>query len=65
MERPDTLGERRGRGVDPAQVRYFIYLPLENARVDRLSNRDPNSATQSPKSQIRRELQRRAQDRRT
>ena len=58
LERPDTLSERRKRGVDPAQVRDSIHLPLENACIDRLSNGDPNSATHGPKLQTRRRMQR-------
>lgn len=49
LERSDTLCERRGRGVDPVYVGDSIDLSLENARVDSLSNGDPNSATHSPK----------------
>ena len=65
LERPDTLGERRRRDVDPAQVRDSIDLPLERACIDRLSNGDPNSAAHSSKPQTRRRRQQRAQGRRT
>ena len=65
LARPDTLGERRRRDVDPAQVRDSIDLPLERACIDRLSNGDPNSAAHSPKPQTRRRRQQRAQGRRT
>ena len=58
LECSDTLGERRGRGIDAAQVRDFIDLSLENARVDSLSNGDPNSATHSPELQSQRQRQR-------
>ena len=49
FERPDTLGERRRRGVEPAEVRNSIDPPLENTCIDRLPNGDPNSATDNPK----------------
>jgi hypothetical protein len=49
LERPDTLSERRGCGVEPVEVRNSVDLPLENASIDRLSNGDPNSTTQGPK----------------
>ena len=49
LERPDALGERRGRGAEPAEARNSVDLPLENARIDRLSSRDSNSAAHVPK----------------
>ena len=51
FECPDTLCESRGCGIDPAQIRNSSDILLENACIDRLSNGDPHSATQSPKSQ--------------
>jgi hypothetical protein len=58
LERSDALGESRGRGIGPAQIRDSIDLPLENAREDRLSNGNPDSATDSPRLQTRRWMQR-------
>lgn len=48
VESSDALGERRGRGVGPGQIRNSIDLPLENACVDCLSNGDPHRGTHSP-----------------
>ena len=48
FEHSDTLGERRGQGVDPAEFRNSVDLRLKNACIDRLSDRDPNSATDNP-----------------
>ena len=42
-ERSNTLCERRRRSVGPGQIRLSIDLPLENARVNCLSNGDPDS----------------------
>jgi hypothetical protein len=61
LERSDTLCERRGRGIDPAQVRNSMDLPLENDRVDHLPNRDPKSAAYGLKLQNRKQIRRRAQ----
>jgi hypothetical protein len=58
LERSDALGESRGRGIGTAQIRDSIDLPLEDARVDRLSNGNPHSTTHSPRLQTRRRMQR-------
>ena len=42
-ERSNTLCERRRRGIGPGQIRDSTDLPLENVRVDRLPNGDPDS----------------------
>jgi hypothetical protein len=65
LEGSDTLCERRRRGIDPAQVRNSMDLPLESARVDHLPNRDPNSAAYGPKLQNGKQNRRRAQSQHT
>ena len=65
LELSDTLYKRRERGFNPIQVRNVIDLPLEDARVDHLPNRDPNSAAYGPKLQNLQQMRRRAQGQHT
>ena len=60
FERPHTLCESRGCGIDPSQIRNPLDILLENACVDRLSNGDPNCAAHGPKLQVWQRMQQRA-----